>query len=304
MTQLINVPLESYLLAQRAAPISCYLCGADNCSQGERCCRCHAPLAISRLPPRQRQATRLIAVVGAPGAGKTVYLGLLLDMLARRVGGLRSEARGPFSLALQQQTTTALAAGCYPEKTDARPELWHWVHCQVQCSRTRAARELVLADIAGEAWVREADHPGAYPAIGSLLSKCHGVVVLADAQRLHAGEHSDDYVTLKLLSLLAELRGGRAGKRARPDRRPLALVFTKGDACPSCLDDPRAFAEAHASALLLDCQTRMPNTRTFATSAVGASAPRSTGSGRRDAPLRVEPQGVVEPFGWLLANLP
>ena len=90
--------------------------------------------------------------------------------------------------------------------------------------------------------------PNRYPAIRSLLAKCAGVMVLADAERLQAGDHSQDFVTLKLLSLIGELRDEQAhGWRQRgPERRPLALVLTKADKCDGLRENPREFAEAHA----------------------------------------------------------
>lgn len=303
MSQLINVPLESYLLAQRSAPIDCLICGFENSSATERCCRCAAPMAIARACAKSKRRPQVLAVVGAPGAGKTVYLGMLMDMLIRRVGGIRATVCGPYSIGLQQATTTALASGYYPDRTSSDPEQWHWVHCHVECSRGRRSTELVLADISGDAWRQEADRPGTHAALGPLLGKCSGMMIVADAQRLHAGDHTDDFITLKLLSQLSENQ--RAEKRIarRANRTPLALVLTKADGRQSCLDDPQAYAESHAEALLRDCEGRFPNTRVFGASVAGASAVRCVGGRRREAPLRVEPQGVVQPLGWLLSQM-
>ena len=44
-----------------------------------------------------KQALHMIAVLGASGVGKTVYLGMLMDILTRQIGLLRSTARGPMS---------------------------------------------------------------------------------------------------------------------------------------------------------------------------------------------------------------
>ncbi len=153
---------------------------------------------------------------------------------------------GPHSISLQQTATTALASGWYPEKTSMNPEHWHWVHCQVECGRRRKVHELVLADIAGDAWAQEADRPGSHVAAPAILAKCAAVVVVADAERLHAGDHNADFVVHKLLSTIGELSGG---SRRKADQRPLAVVFTKTDACPRAADDPLSFAESHCRAV-------------------------------------------------------
>ncbi|QDU86748.1 hypothetical protein Pla175_00980 [Pirellulimonas nuda] len=297
---LTNTPLESYLLAQTSTALECVICNAENCASAERCRRCHAPLSLTRQSASLRRRPHLIAVLGGPGAGKTVYLGMLLDMLTRGVGGLRAHARGPQSITLQQSTTTALASGWFPDRTPNVPDQWHWVHCRVECGRRRRTMELMLADVAGEAWTQVDVDSTQQIAVPAILSRADGVLLLADAERLHGGEPDESYGMLKALSLLTELRREPGRRGRRPDRRPCAVVFTKADACGRALDDPEGFAESHAATLLGDCRSRLPNTKVFATSVVGASTRRVAAGNRRATPLRVEPQGVVEPLGWLL----
>jgi hypothetical protein len=208
------------------------------------------------------------------------------------------------SISLQQTTTTALATGWFPEKTVAAPEHWHWVHCQFNCRRRRRPVELVIPDLSGEALTIETEKSGRYPAIRSLLSKCAGVMVLADAEVLQSGDHSHDFLSLKLLSLLGELREEKLRRRrSGPERRPLALVLTKADKCDGLFENPCEFAEAHASALWNDCQARFPKTEVFACSVTGATAYRDSYGRRQQVPLRIEPHGIVEPFGWLMTEL-
>jgi hypothetical protein len=305
MTQLAQIPLETYLLAQQAAPIECLVCDHENCCSAARCRNCSAPMSLAHNSQSLKKRPHLVAVIGASGAGKTVYLGLLMDMLTRHVGLLRSTARGPMSISLQQTTTTALATGWFPEKTVTTPEHWHWVHCQFNCRRRRRPLELVIPDLSGEALATETERANRYPAIRSLLAKCAGVMVLADAQRLQAGDHSQDFITLKLLSLIGELRDEQShGWRHRgPERRPLALVLTKSDQCDGCAENPREFAESHASALWSDCRSRFPRHDAFACSVTGATAYRDSYGRRQQVPLRIEPHGILEPFGWLMSEL-
>jgi hypothetical protein len=305
MTQLVQMPIETYLLSEQAAPIACLVCDHENCFSSSRCRNCQAPMSLAHNVHSTKKRSNLVAIIGASGAGKTVYLGLLMDQLTRQVGLLRSTARGPMSISLQQTTTTALATGWFPEKTVTTPEHWHWVHCQFNCRRRRRPLELVIPDISGEAFSIETERTNRYPAIRSLLSKCAAVMVLADAERLQAGDHSQDFVTLKLLSLIAELNNERplGWRRRGPERRPLALVLTKSDKVDGLVENPAEFAEAHATALWSDCRSRFPRNNVFACSVTGATAFRDSYGRRQPVPLRVEPHGVIEPFGWLMTEL-
>ena len=51
----------------------------------------------------------MIATLGSADAGKTVYLGMLTDMLSRENAPLQLLARGAFSVSLQQATMAALS---------------------------------------------------------------------------------------------------------------------------------------------------------------------------------------------------
>jgi hypothetical protein len=298
-------------LAQQAAPIACLICGQENCRSATRCRACLAPMALAHQAETVRHAPRIIAVLGASGAGKTVFLGMLMDILTRQVGLPHTTARGPLSISLQQTTATALSTGWFPEKTARNPEHWHWVHCQFHCRRRRQPMEVVFADVSGEAFAEETEREGRYPAIRALLAHCAGVMVLADAERLKSGDHESDFVTLKLLTLMGDLRDEQSRGRSHAlwrtnsslDRRPLALVLTKADKCEGCVSDPRDFAEAHAGTLLGSCQSRFSRHKVFACSVTGATADRQMYGSRQQVPLRIEPHGIVEPFGWLVTEM-
>ncbi|MCC7474882.1 MAG: hypothetical protein IT425_05765 [Pirellulales bacterium] len=305
MSYLAQLPLETYLLAEQAVPMPCLVCDYENCCSASRCRNCQSPMSLAHNVRSLKRKPHFVAVIGASGAGKTVYLGLLMDLLTRHVGLMRTTARGPLSISLQQTTTTALATGWFPEKTVANPEHWHWVHGQFNCRRKRRPLELVIPDISGEALATETDRANRYPAIRALLAKCAAVVVLADAELLQAGDHTHDFVTLKLLSLMGELRDEqtRGWMQARIERRPLALILTKSDRCDGLQENPREFAEAHATALWADCRSRFPRHEVFACSATGATGLRDCFGRRQSVPLRIEPHGILEPFGWLMTEL-
>jgi hypothetical protein len=301
MTKSVIQPLESYRLAQYAVPIQCYLCGEDNPFDAELCQHCQAPMALAHQAKRQKAPPRMVAIVGASGAGKTVYLGMLMDMVSRMPRRLKVMARGAFSITLQQTTMASLARCRFPEKTPSEPDQWNWVHCQVRRPRDREPMELIMPDMAGEAILEEINHPYTYPVIHAFLKKCAGVMAMVDAVTLTVGRREHDYFTMKLLSYLAELDDDpKQGWR----KRPVAIVFTKADQCDECLDEPAAFAQSHAAGLWQQCDERFARHRFFAAGVAGACVyHRDRLGGRVNVPLRIEPRGIIEPFEWLLEQM-
>jgi hypothetical protein len=290
------LPLETERLFQQVEQVDCYLCGAENNFDVELCTHCSAPMALAHQARAQGVRPRMAAVLGSSGAGKTVYLGLLLDMLARRADQLQVVARGAFSLSLQQHVAASLARGAFPEKTPGEPDRWNWIHCQVRSARRRPV-DLVVPDVAGEALFEELERPGALPAIGSLLKHSCAALVLIDAAELKAGRQDPDYFGMKILAALLD-QGDAGGRGWR--RRPVALVLTKADCCEECLDDPRAFVARHAAGLARLVEERFTQVRYFAAGVAGACAYRLGALGRQRIPLRIEPRGIVEPFAWLV----
>lgn len=301
MTQAVNIPLDSYRLAQYAAQIPCYLCGEGNLFDAELCRHCFAPMALAHQSNGQKVSPKMITTIGASGVGKTVYLGMLLDMLSRQSTGLHALARGAFSITLQQATVAALAECQFPRKTPSEPDRWNWVHCQLQGPQFRRGAEIVLPDLAGEAILEEINHPQSFKAIQSLLVKSFGALVLIDASRLQDGVLEQDFFTMKVLSYLHELIDDPAQGWGE---RPIALVFSKADQCEHCFDDPTAFAERHSPGLWQHCKKRFRKHRFFAAGVAGACATRNVpGEGRRRVPLRIEPRGILEPFEWLVGQI-
>ncbi|MFZ5832914.1 MAG: TRAFAC clade GTPase domain-containing protein [Planctomycetota bacterium] len=298
----VIVPLESYRLAQYAVPIPCYICESENTFDAEYCTHCSAPMALAHQAKTQGVRPRMLAVVGASGAGKTVYLGMLMDMLSRRADGLQLLARGAFSISLQQTTIAALARCEFPQKTPNEPERWNWVHCQVRRPRQKRPLELIMPDMAGEALLEEIDHPHTYRVIHSFLQKCSAAIVLIDAATFHESNVDHDYFTVKLLTYLSELRDDTPGNWTK---KPVALVLSKADQYEECMEDPASYARQHATGLWQQCQERFACHRFFATGVAGGCAWRDVrGEGRLQVPLRIEPRGIAAPFEWVLGSLP
>ena len=127
-------------------------------------------------------------------------------------------------------------------------------------------------------------------------------MLLIDASELRRGQRDPDFAAMKILSCLKELE--LQDGAARRSRRPLALVFTKVDQVEGCRENPEEFARVHAVGTWQHCRWELCDYAFFAAGVVGCSAWLDVrGEGRRRAPLRIEPHGIVEPFEWLLDKL-
>lgn len=300
MTKNVIIPLESARLVEYAIPINCYICNGQNNFDAEFCRDCSAPLALAHQANTQKTAPAMIACLGASGVGKTVYLGMLMDMLSRGSQDLQSLARGAFSITLQQITMAALARCEFPEKTPNEPDRWNWVHCQVRQAKRRQPLELIVPDMAGEAFSEEINHPNSFRVIGAFLRKASAALILIDADKIQEGRQDQEFLTLKLVSYLAELQ---PNSRDGWSRKPIALVFTKADQSQKCREDPTAFAKDHATGVWQYCRERFRRHQFFASRVAGACGWRMSNEGRVRVPLRVEPHGIIEPFRWLIENL-
>ncbi len=301
MTREGTLPLDSYRLARYAVPVPCYICGEGNPFDNEMCHLCNAPMGLAHQAESQKCPPRLMGVIGSSGVGKTVYLGMLLDMLARQPSRLQMLARGAFSLTLPQTTAAALSQGEFPAKTPSEPDRWNWVHCQVRSPQQRQPLELIMPDMAGESLFEEVDHPHSYKVIRMLLSKCSGVILLIDSLRLHTGTLNQDYFCMKLLTYVTELEHHDVKRSCA--QLPLGIVFSKADECEECFHDPSGYAKAHAPGLWQQCQDRFKTHRFFAAGVAGSCASRVDRHQRIRVPLRVEPRGIIEPFEWLIGHM-
>ncbi|NIL97968.1 MAG: hypothetical protein GTO53_09475 [Planctomycetales bacterium] len=302
MSHLVSVTLDSYQWTGGQSPIDCHICNAANTADADLCQKCFAPLALTRQAQEQKTAPVTLAVLGAAGAGKTVYLGMLMDMLSRRKTGLQLVARGAFSINMQQTTARALARSQFPEKTPNEPDRWNWVHCQLRRPKVRKPQDVIIPDPAGESILEELDHPGSYPGVQAVLQRCRGVLLLVDTVAIEEGSPDQEYFAMKVLGYLAELRDGA---KKGWTQRPVGILFTKADQCETCFENPQRYAQRRASALWRQCEELFPRHAFFACSVAGGSGYRVLPDHELPVlvPLRVEPRGIVEPFQWLIQHV-
>lgn len=295
-----TVPMDAYRLAQYTVGVPCHICEGNNNFDAELCRHCFAPMALAHQSKNQKAPPQLVATLGTAGAGKTVYLGMLMDMLSHDQDRWHLTARGAFSVSLQQKVAFAMSACGFPAKTPNEAERWNWVHCQARLASQRQSAELIMPDLPGEAILEEIEHPNTYPVVRDFLSKSSAVMILVDGAALESGEKSQDFFTMKMVSYLLEIGNNERGGWGN---RPVSLVFTKADQCETCFEDTDRYARMQAPGLWQMCNERLQNYRFFSVGVAGAVADQSTGQGYVQLPLRIEPRGVVEPFEWIMNQL-
>ncbi|MDX1964612.1 MAG: hypothetical protein SFX18_15785 [Pirellulales bacterium] len=295
-------PLESLRLAQYVEQIPCYICEEGNSFDAELCRYCFAPMALAHQVNVQQIRPQMLGVLGPSGVGKTVYMGMLMDMLSRRPQGVQLLTRGAFSLTLQQNTMAALARCEFPAKTPSEPDRWNWLHCQITMPKRSRPLEMILPDLAGDALYEEVNHPYTYRGLRSFLEKASAMALLVDAPELRKGSREQDYYSMKLLHYLDELD---RDSKAAWHHRPLAVVLTKSDECDLDTATAGQFVQEHAAGLAQLLRERFRRHQFFAAGVAGACTTRYVkGQGYVQYPLRIEPRGIVEPFVWLMEQIP
>ncbi len=285
-----------------ATTVKCLICASDNPHEAVMCGNCSAPMALIHESVAQQREPRIISIVGESNVGKTVYLGFLLDMLARRAGDFEAVPKGAYSVNLQQNVVAYLADRQFPPKTPMEPDQWYWTYYQI-CHKSSGGAwvDLVMPDMAGEALSAEVDTPKTFSVIRSLLDKTEAALVLVDAALASSGSTGPDFFALKLMTYLDDMFAVRHRQRIA---NPIAIVLCKADYCPECFDDPTSFARTNLNRLSNICDTRFANVRFFASSVIGSLG---FASGEDETvtpvPLHSAPRGVLEPFEWLLEQM-
>lgn len=282
--------------------LPCLICETQNQIDTIVCNTCGAPMALIQEAVAQERDPCITTVIGDSNVGKTVYLGMLLDMLSKRGDDFEAIPKGAYSVNLQHNVISYLGARQFPPKTPMEVDEWHWAYYQVS-RRHRNARvfDLVMPDMAGEALAAEVAAPSTFAVIRSLLEKSAGAILLVDAALAGAGSPQPDFFALKLMSYLD---GVLVTKRRQKMTTPVAVVLSKADYCPDCFDDPRGFAKTNLNRLWNMCESRFEHFEFFAASVVGG-----LGYGNDDAdnvvpyPLHIAPRGILEPFEWVLSKL-
>jgi hypothetical protein len=278
----------------------CPLCGGP--TRGDNpCSMCFLPYRVIASIRSRPDPPRFVGVLGTTGVGKTVYLGMLLDLLSRGECGLHGLAQSPFTVGLHRKLILSLERQRFPEKTPIESDRWDWLHCEIHATKSKSQYDVVAPDVAGEAVVGELEDQGSYRTIRALLSRCAGLVVLLDMVQVVADGRGQELFAMQLVSYLDALK---PRKRGRKVDIPVAIVFTKADLCDESIPCPEEFARANTPSLHGQCRTRLDRF-TFHFSGVAGSTGRLIDRNGQETlvPLRIEPRGVVEPFAWMVSQL-
>src|SRR5579883_711184 len=279
---------------------ACPLCGAPT-YEGNGWNTCFLPFKVIESIQSRPDMPRFVGVLGTSGVGKTVYLGMLLDLLARGECGLHGLARSPFTLTLHRKLILALERQRFPEKTPIESDRWDWLHCEITAGRKKGPYDVVAPDVAGEAVVGELESQGTYKTIRALIARCAGLVILIDVVQIVGDGKGQELFAMQLISYLDALK---PRKRNRKIDVPVAVVFTKTDLCDEPIRDPESFARANTSALYSLCQARLERISFYFSGVAGSTGRLIDRDGQEMlVPLRVEPRGIVEPFAWMVQQL-
>lgn len=302
------ITTSQYLNDAITAPgISCACCGNPLASGDGICSQCQTPAELSRTVAGRETPPQFVSVLGASGAGKTVYLGLLLDLLSKGASQLRGLATSPFSISLQEQVVTALQQRIFPDKTPAEADEWKWVHCQVTVPEKKTEKhvDLLAPDFAGEAIAMEIDQAGMYPVIQNVVARSRGLLILCDSLKVRDDGSSEDLFAMKVASYIAGAHQVSAQPSRKYKRRgpAIAIVFTKCDSCPEAKQDPQGFAANNVPRLWEFCRRTFPRHAFFSASVAGSSGLLADQTGRHmRIPLHIEPHGISEPLKWIIEN--
>jgi hypothetical protein len=282
----------------------CLICRSSNPIDAVQCGTCSAPMALVRDSIAQDRSPQIVSVIGDSNAGKTVYLGFLLDMLTQRAGEFEAVPKGAYSIDLQQSVVSYMAQRQFPPKTPMEPDQWYWAYYQIYQRLPRSKWvDLIMPDMAGESLAAEIATPRSYQVINSLLTQSKGMILLIDSAQAANGSMHPDFFALKMLSYLDTMFATTRDKRIKT---PTAIVLCKADYCPEVFDNPTRFVQANLNRVWNMCESRFENVSFFASSVVGSLGYATSGNADDPVvpvPLHTALQGILEPFEWIIEQL-
>jgi hypothetical protein len=284
----------------------CVCCSGRVENSEDYCPKCQTPVCLSQSAAIHGGGQQFISILGASNAGKTVYSGLLLDILCKGPPEFRGVAASPFAVDLQEYVIRSLEQRAFPEKTPSEADTWQWLHCKLSITENRSTRtaDLISPDFAGEAIAMEICRPGLYPVVENVVSRSSGIMLLCDSLRVRDHGASEDLFATKLAAYIAAQHEAQEDITCKSRKGPsIAVIFTKCDACPEATGSPRNFASSNMRRLFDFCEQKFHRVEYFTTGVAGSTGLLSDGRGwKTRMPFHVQPHGILEPLKWLLTQ--
>jgi hypothetical protein len=302
MSQLVEQSMSSRRFLAESTKFPCVCCDSALFDVDGFCSNCQAPTSLSRIVADRGAPAQFISVLGASGAGKTVYLGMLLDMLTKGTDTIQGLPNNSLSVAVQEHTIGALERRRFPDKTPNDVDQWKWLHCEISVGKKKGTFfDIISPDFAGEAIAFELDHPGTFPVVGHVVRKSHGIVMLIDSIRVCQAGRGEDFFAMKMVSFIQNTHGNGSAHSTKKSRLPLAVILTKCDSCPDAVHDPAGFAAANMPGFERYLDRHFAMYQFFAASVVGSIGTLVDRAGRvEQIPFHVSPHGIVEPIEWIV----
>lgn len=304
MSSMIQQSIDSHRYLGAGGKLECVCCGSGIFARDGFCPKCQAPVSISKTVHQRGVPAQFLPVLGASNAGKTVYLGMLLDILTKGVGQLQGLPNNSLSVAVQEQTVNALEQQRFPEKTPNDVDQWKWMHCELNLNKKKKQFfDIISPDFAGEAIAYELEQPGSFSIVNHLVEQANGMLLLIDSLRVRDAGSEEDFFAMKVATYVHGLRS-QDSRRNKKIKSPLAIVLTKTDSCSEANDDPATFANSNMPGFVRFLNRHFTTYEFFASSVVGSSATLVDHHGRlQEIPFHVAPQGILEPIEWLIKNV-
>ena len=270
------------------------------------CPDCDTPADLSQTVATRGEDKNFISMLGASNSGKTVYIGMLLDMLHQGTQDFHGLPGSSYSVHLQQHVINSLTRRQFPPKTPSDADSWNWLHCEINTGTAKDQRinDLICPDFAGEAIAAEILNPGFYPMIQTIVSKSSGILLLCDAIAAQTNSVEEDLFALKVATYIARNHGlnPKTRRQHTTHQTPrVAIVFTKTDGCSAAADHLNQFAESHLPRLTDYCKHTFDEHQFFAASVAGNVIAVSDSTGiRSKIPVHITPKGILEPLRWLI----
>ena len=282
--------------------VECFLCGKQNNPSAAECKECNGPIFVSEQyatdPDKQ---PNIIVALGAPAVGKSVYLGMLLENLARG-NDLDVRLDGADSTKMQHHVMLALSRGAFPENGD--DVAWNWGRCL--WGKGRKAKEVLLPDFPALPAIEDYEGRRDCPVISYTIRKSVGLMLFIDAAAVHRGDADEEYFALHLLRYYTDAFRIPIDETDKPRKRKVrvAFVLAKSDQSKDCLDAPDDFVRSKMPELWKACKEQLSCYKFFPTSVAGVCVSVDSKRGyKTEVPLRVEPRGIQDPFRWMLQQI-